>query len=84
MRTQIADSHLTYIGSTEYVWGVTVLDVYPRDGGPQLGWVVRDAGGKTWRATSDDPRSGPFKTAKTRWEAALALWPESAAFKENE
>ncbi|HEU4975718.1 MAG TPA: hypothetical protein VFT50_11555 [Baekduia sp.] len=74
MSVQMADSHLTYIGSTTRILRCTVYDVYQRDGGHQLGWVLRDSGGKTWRATTEHPVYGPFKVAKTRWEAATAIW----------
>jgi hypothetical protein len=73
-RTQIADSHLTYIGSVYRpgeVRSVVAYDVYPRDGGHQLGWVYRTHG--VWHAVSDDP-TVDNATGRTRWEAATALW----------
>lgn len=74
----MADSHLTYIGAQPpagqrrgvHAW----YDVYPRDGGHQLGWVYRRYG--LWTATSDDP-TVDNASAATRWEAATALWGTS-------
>jgi hypothetical protein len=77
---QLADSHLTYIGTSDRYLFATIYDVYLRAGGRQLGWVLTDDHGKTWRATTESPVVGPFKVARTRWEAATALWPEAVAF----
>lgn len=75
-RVQMADSHLTYIGSPHPHPGglrATCYDVYSRDGGPQLGWVFTENRGKTWIAQADQ-LSGEQKIARTRWQAATALW----------
>lgn len=78
MRTQVADSHLTYIGSASGPGGphATRYDVYPRDGGHQLGWVYRHYSGP-WTAVSADQENE--KRARTRWEAAIALWGDVLA-----
>jgi hypothetical protein len=68
MRSQIADRHLTYIGSGAI--GRHVYDVYHRDGGPQLGEVERKTL-TTWWATTPDGRKA---IGRTRWEAATTLW----------
>lgn len=79
MSANLADGHLTYIGSSTRLPGVrlgrTVYDVYPRDGGHQLGWVFRGFHG-TWTAMSNDPTVDNAH-ASTRWEAATDLWGSS-------
>lgn len=69
----LADSHLTYIGSANGPGGLnaTTYDVYPREGGAQLGWVYRYSG-SPWTAVSVDHENE--KRARTRWEAATAMW----------
>lgn len=74
-RVQLADSHLTYIGSTIFRAGERArYDVYPCDGGNQLGWVVRLSDG--WHSEFTDHDAcvewGPVR--RTRWEAATAVW----------
>lgn len=65
--SQLADSHLTYIGLAAI--GATKCAVYPRAGGLSLGTVERQ--GRVWIARDFD---GNEKVAKTRWQAATALW----------
>jgi hypothetical protein len=53
--------------------GRPVYDVYYANRrGPQLGRVIRIARARWWAIRHDGER----KIATTRWEAALALWPE--------
>lgn len=82
MSVPLADSHLIYIRSDEGDLFATTYDVYPRDGGNQLGWVLTGNRGMTWRATAVSPIGGPFKTGRTRWEAATALWSAAPEGKE--
>lgn len=73
----LADSHLTYIGAQSRAWGdVARYDVYRREGGLQLGWVMLCRNGR-WVATSDDPLTDNGPSYRTRWEAATALWGRS-------
>jgi hypothetical protein len=66
-----ADAHLTYIGAGG-VLGRTTYDVYPRDGGPQLGTVYRAYG--VWTAVCPGRQN---LSADTRWKAAVTMWGEA-------
>lgn len=80
MSIQMADSHLTYIGSGPNNPGglhASAYDVYSRDGGPQLGWVIHKNG--AWTAIACD-RSHDHQTARRRWEAATAIWGNARDF----
>ena len=73
-RTQLADSHLVYIPAaitpTDAQQGERArYDVYHRDGGFQLGWVVKFD--THWEAHSF---SEDEALDRTRWEAACGLW----------
>lgn len=75
----MTDHHLTYRGSVarpaSVPRGSTVYDVYPRDGGPQLGWVVRQPKGG-WTAISCDP-AALRAYGRTRRAAATDMWGTS-------
>lgn len=63
-RTQLADSHLTYISA-----GLGKYDVYPPHRGSQLGTVTRGNG--VWIARD---LNGNERVSAARWRAAVALW----------
>jgi hypothetical protein len=77
MSVQLADSHLTYIGSSDWrrFNSVATYDVYPRGGGAQMGYVYRRSSG--WYAQTMDRDPKTVKSGRTRWEAATALWGQS-------
>ena len=69
-RTQLADGHLTYIGAM--AMSGTAYDVYGPQPGLQLGRVYKTREGWTAQGFEVGLRSRP---RRTRWEAALELWP---------
>jgi hypothetical protein len=72
-----ADSHLTYVPAAIATAGeLSRYDVYGPTPGRQLGWVAQTRQG--WVAAVVDPAMTPAR-ARTRWEAATALWGTSDA-----
>lgn len=75
MSTQIADSHLIYRGSDRFREDYEVQD---RATGVRLGYVNK-TGTPKWTAVAPFANSPKYGTGRTRWEAALKLWPEPRA-----